>query len=110
VVAKSCIILNDKGTFRSGIPNEGSFIWKLGWQITTGLEFKLKYGLNYETLMKYEHVNNATEIGTILKYFYSRNKCSYFGFNKKFSLYKFYESSRPNIKLAENYLKNFSNK
>ena len=71
VVAKACILLADNGTLRTSIPNEGTFLWKLGWQATTGLEFKLKYGLDYGILMKHEHVNTAREIEEVLHYFFA---------------------------------------
>lgn len=104
VVAKSCILLNAKGTLRTSIPNEGTSFWKLGWRMTTGLEFKMKHGLDYGVLMKYEHVNTADEIEQVLKYFYAKNKRSYFGIGKHLSLYRYYESSQPRVDLAEEYL------
>jgi len=107
VVAKSCLLLNNRSTLRTAIPNEGTFLWKLGWQLTTGPEFRLKYGLNYELLMKYEHVNNADEIEQVLNYFFRKNKCSVFGLNKKIAFYRFYESSEPRIDLAKKYLNTF---
>ena len=104
VVAKTCLLLNNNGTLRTSIPNQGSFLWKLGYSLTTGIEFRLKYGLNYSTLMNYEHVNTANEIEEVLKYFYEQNNASYFGIGKHISLYRFYESSKPRIDLAKEYL------
>jgi hypothetical protein len=104
VVAKTCILLNNNGTLRVSIPNEGTFLWKLGWQLTTGIEFKLKHGLDYEILMKYEHVNTADEIEEVLKYFYGKIKCSCLGINKKIALYRFYECSQPNTEIANDFL------
>ena len=109
VVAKSCLLLNSKSTLRTAIPNEGTFLWKLGWQLTTGIEFKFKYGLNYELLMKYEHVNNADEIEQVLNYFFRKNNCSCFGINKKIAFYRFYESSEPRVDLAKEYLNALDN-
>ena len=105
VVAKTCIHLNKKGTLRVSIPNEGTFLWKLGYKLTTGVEFKLKYGLDYSILMNYEHVNTANEIEQVLKYFYGKVKCSCFGINRKIAFYRFYECSNPKIELAQEYLK-----
>jgi len=105
VVTKTCLLLNENGTLRVAIPNEGSLLWKLGWKLTTGLEYKLKYGLDYEILMKYEHVNTANEIESVLKHFYLNVKCSCFGLNKNFSFYRFYECSEPDINVAETYFK-----
>jgi hypothetical protein len=104
VVAKTCFLLNKNGKLRVSIPNEGSFIWKVGWKLTTGLEYRIKYGLNYEVLMKHEHVNTATEVEQVLKYFYRTTKCTCFGINKTLALYRFYECSVPQIELAEEYL------
>lgn len=110
VVAKSCLLLKHSGVLRTGIPNEGTFLWKLGWKLTTGLEFKLKYGMDYGILMRYEHVNTANEIEEILNYFYFINKCQTFGLNKSIALYRFYESSKPKVELAESYLKSLVEK
>jgi hypothetical protein len=41
VIAKSGLLLNENGSFRAAIPSEGTFLWKLGWKITTGLEFNI---------------------------------------------------------------------
>jgi len=110
VVAKSCLLLESKGSLRTSIPNEGTFLWTLGWRMTTGLEFKLKYGLDYGNLMKHEHVNTAKEIEEVLNYFYAINKCKVFGLNKRIGLYRFYDSKKPKIEKAINYLKTLANK
>ena len=105
VVAKTCTHINANGTLRVSIPNEGTFLWKLGYKLTTGVEFKLKYGLDYSILMNYEHVNTADEIEQVLKYFYGKVKCSVFGINKRIAFYRFYECSNPKVELAHEYLK-----
>lgn len=105
VVAKTCILLNENGTLRVSIPNEGTFLWKLGYTLTTGIEFRLKYGLDYSLLMNYEHVNTANEIEQVLKHFYSKVKCSCFGINRKIAFYRFYECAQPKIEIANAYLK-----
>lgn len=110
VVAKTCKHLNDNGTLRVSIPNEGTFLWKLGYKLTTGVEFKLKYGLDYSVLMNYEHVNTADEIEQVLKYFYGKVKCSCFGINKKIAFYRFYECSNPKIVIAKEYLSTLKDK
>lgn len=103
IVAKTSLLLNEKGTLRVAIPNEGSFLWKLGWKLTTGIEYKLKYGLDYGILMQYEHINSANEIESVLNYFYKSVKCKYFGLSKSFSFYRFYECSEADLEKAENY-------
>ncbi|MEQ8924193.1 MAG: hypothetical protein RLO81_00185 [Fulvivirga sp.] len=104
VVAKSCIHLNEGGSLRVAIPNEGTIMWTMGWKLTTGLEYKLKYGLDYSVLMKYEHVNNAKEIEEVISYFYQDIKCSVFGISKGLAFYRFYECKKPNLAKAEDYL------
>lgn len=104
VVAKTCIFLNENGTLRISIPNEGTFLWKLGYKLTTGVEFKLKYGLDYSILMNYEHINTADEIEQVLQYFYGKVKFSCFGINRRIAFYRFYECSDPRIEIAMEYL------
>lgn len=110
VVAKTCTHLNENGTLRVSIPNEGTFLWKLGYQLTTGVEFKLKYGLDYSILMNYEHVNTANEIEQVLKFFYEKVKCSCFGINKKMAFYRFYECSNPRLDIAREYLQTLASR
>jgi hypothetical protein len=108
IVAKTSLLLNENGTLRVAIPNEGGLLWKLGWKLTTGIEYRLKYGLDYGILMRYEHINSADEIEGILNYFYKKVKCSYLGLSKNFSFYRFYECSEPNIENTKIYLDSFS--
>jgi len=107
VVAKSCLLLQENGSLRTSIPNEGTFLWTLGWKLTTGMEFKLKHGLDYGILMKHEHVNSANDIEQILNFFFEENTCSTFGIHKNFAFYRFYESKKPRIDRAKQYLENY---
>lgn len=109
IVAKTTFLLDEQGSLRVAIPNEGSFLWKLGWKLTTGIEYRLRYGLDYGILMKYEHINTANEIETVLRYFYKKVKCSYFGLSKRFAFYRFYECSGPDIEKSHKYLEVSSN-
>lgn len=104
VVAKSALLLEEGGTLRVSIPNEGTFLWTLSWKMTTGLEYRLKYGLDYGVLMKYEHVNTADQIEEVLTYFFGGVKCSCMGLSKGFAFYRFYECSAPDTKKATTYL------
>ncbi len=76
-------------------PNEGTLMWKLGTMVT-GYEFKKKYGLDYQVLMRHEHVNTADEIEEILNYHFKNVKCSLFGLNKKIAFYRFYSCKLVN--------------
>lgn len=95
VIARSGLLLTENGVLRAGVPSEGTLLWTLGWKLTTGLEFRLRYGLNYGLLMKHEHVNTANEIEEILEYFFKEVKCKVFGLCKSFSLYRYYECRNP---------------
>jgi hypothetical protein len=95
VVAQSGLLLAENGTFRAGIPSEGTFLWTLGWKLTSRLEFKLKYRLDYGLLMKYEHVNTAREIEEVLEYFFEEVECKVFGVAKSISFYRYYECRSP---------------
>lgn len=104
VIAKTCLLLNKSGTLRVSIPNEGTFLWKLGYSLTTGIEFRLLYGLDYEVLMKYEHLNTADEVEQIIRYFYQDIKTSYLGIHKKMAFYKFFECKNPIADRANKYI------
>ena len=97
LVALCGLLLAQTGVFRASIPSEGTFLWTLGWKLTTGLEFKLKHGLDYGLLLKHEHVNTAKEIEEVLEYFFKNVKCEVFGLNKAVSFYRFYECSNPRL-------------
>jgi hypothetical protein len=103
VVARCGLFLADKGVMRVAIPSEGTFLWTLGWKLTTGLEFKIKYGLDYGLLMKYEHVNTAKEIEEVLEFFFKDVECKIFGLSKSISLYQFYTCSNPRSKKCLEY-------
>ncbi len=108
VVAQSGLLLAENGMFRAGIPSEGTFLWALGWKLTTGLEFKLKYGLDYGLLMKHEHVNSAREIEEVLMYFFEDVVCRVFGLAKSISLYRFYECRSPRIQRCRDFTRELS--
>ncbi len=62
--------LNSDGSFLIEIPAEGEFLWWLGWRLTTGIGFWLKYKLDYGIILRYEHINNVEKIfEEINKYF-----------------------------------------
>ncbi|MFN0279876.1 MAG: methyltransferase domain-containing protein [Pyrinomonadaceae bacterium] len=104
VIARSGLLLNDGGQLRCGIPSEGTIMWKLGYTFSTGLEFKRKYGLDYEVLMRHEHVNKAREIEDVLKYFFADVKSKVFGLAKSISFYQFYACKQPRLDAASKYL------
>lgn len=91
VIARCGLLLKTDGVFRASVPSEGTWLWTLGWRLTTGLEFKLKHGLDYGLLMKHEHVNTAAEIEEVLSYFFGEVRCKVFGLSRSTSLYRYYE-------------------
>lgn len=108
VVAKSALLLSPNGRFRAAIPNEGTILWYLGWKLTTGIEFKLKYGLDYQKLMQHEHVNNAHEISKILSYFFKEVRTQSFGLNQALAFYLFYDCQQPDLDRCRSYLQSIS--
>lgn len=97
VVARSALLLAEGGVFRASVPSEGTWLWTLGWKLTTGLEFRLRHGLDYGLLMKHEHVNTADEIEDVLGYFFARMSGKVFGLSKGTSLYRYYECREPRL-------------
>lgn len=104
VVARSGLMLNPQGVFRAAIPSEGTILWALGWRLTTGLEFRLRYGLDYGLLMKHEHVNKATEIENVVRQFFRNVRVSVFGLVKQLSLYQYLECRDPDLTACQAYL------
>ena len=103
VVAQAALLLKPQGSLRVAIPNEGTPLWKLGTRVT-GHEFKKKYGLHYDVLMRYEHVNTAHEIGQVLEVFFATVACKVFGISKGLGFYRFYECKDPRTSIAESFL------
>jgi hypothetical protein len=104
LVARSALLLTEGGQFRAGIPSEGTILWRLGWATTTALDFRARYNLDYEVLMRYEHVNTAREIENVLRYFFAEVSHSVFGLAKPLSFYQFYACSAPRLDRCQAYL------
>ena len=105
LVAKSALLMHQEGQFRAGIPSEGTWLWRLGWRLSTGLEFRIRYGLNYELIMKHEHVNTAAEIDSVLRYFFAKVRFKVFGLSKSVSLYQFFCCEKPDPRRCTDYLR-----
>ena len=75
--------LKEDGSFLVEIPAEGEFLWWLGWRLTTGIGFWLKYKLDYGIIMRYEHVNNVQKIFVEIKKYFLIEKVKSFPFNFK---------------------------
>ena len=95
VVAQCGLLLKPGGQLRAAIPAEGGPLWKLGWQLTTGWEFKRRYGLDYEVIMRTEHVNTWKEVAGVLNYFFRSVEVSYLGLTRALSVYQVYICRDP---------------
>ena len=104
LIARSALLLAQDGTFRAGIPSEGTLLWRLGWHVTTALDFRARYNLDYRVLMKYEHVNTAREIEDVLRYFFASTSASVFGLSRLLSFYQFFVCSQPRLDRCHGYL------
>jgi hypothetical protein len=104
VIARSALLLNKGGQFRAGIPSEGTILWRLGWQLTTALDFRARYNLDYKVLMRYEHVNTAREIEDVLRYFFTDVRARVFGLARALSFYQFFACAKPNAGRCRDYL------
>src|SRR3984957_16923609 len=78
VLKRAGLLLRQGGTFRAGFPSEGGLLWGLAWRLTTGIEYRLRRGMDYGTIMRHEHLNTASEILALLNYFYQRVEISRF--------------------------------
>jgi hypothetical protein len=78
ILARAGLLLREGGTFRAGFPSEGGLVWGLAWRLTTGVEYRLRRGLDYGAIMRHEHVNTAGEILALLGYFYENVEVSRF--------------------------------
>jgi hypothetical protein len=103
LVAQSALLLAEGGTFRAGIPSEGTILWRLGWQTTTAPAFRARHNLDYKVLMKYEHVNLAREIEEVLRYFFGETRPSVFGISRSLSFYQFFACAKPRLDRCHSY-------
>jgi hypothetical protein len=97
VVARCGGLLKPAGHLRVAVPSEGTLLWVLGWKLTTGIEFRLKHGLDYGVLMRHEHVNTANEIAAVLKIFFASVRRSVFGVAPALSFYQFFDCHTPDL-------------
>lgn len=95
MVRRAAALLNPGGVLRVAIPSEGEFLWGLAWRLTTGVEFRLRHGLDYGVMMRYEHVNTATEIEAVLRERFASVRLATFGVGRALSLYQCLTCSDP---------------
>jgi len=104
VIARAGLLLNPGGLLRVSIPSEGTILWTLGWKLTTGIEFRLRHGLDYGVFLRYEHVNTAHEIEEVLRYFFTRVDGAALGLGRAFSFYQFFGCAQPDVARCREYL------
>ena len=104
VIAHVGLLMQPQGTFRVAIPSEGTAPWRWAQLVTTGLEFRLKYGLDYKVLRRYEHVNTAEEIEGILNQFFNSIKSQFYGLSRRLSLYQFFVCATPRLNTCKAYI------
>ena len=104
-IAQSGLRLKKEGAFCAGIPSEGGFLWEMAWRYGTGPGFHRRTGLDYETLMRHEHVNTAAEIIEVVRYFFETVSITRFPLPwLPLSLYSFIKAQHPRLNLCEDYL------
>jgi len=104
ILARCALLLADGGTFRAGFPSEGGLMWGLAWRLTTGVEYRLQRGLDYGAIMRHEHVNDANEILTLLRYFYQHVEVARFPLPfRHFSFYTTAIASQPRLDRCRNF-------
>lgn len=98
LLCKSCELLKSDGKMLIGIPSEGGFLWGLSWRLTTGITFYLRNKLSYAQVMRYEHINDQAEIGTLIKFLFKTVKVARFPLGlKHLSFYTYFEASDVSI-------------
>jgi Methyltransferase domain len=97
--------LDEQGIFQAGIPTEGGALWGCAWRFGTGTGFRLRTGLDYGRLMRYEHVNSEEEIIAVIEYFFGQVQVIRFPLpHKHLSLYTYVEARLPRTQRSEEYL------
>ena len=104
IVAQSALKLSPNGVFQAGIPSEGEFLWHACSQLSTGILFRLRTGLDYATLMRYEHLNLADEIIQVLQNFFQKVTVKRFPTAiKGASIYTYIEAQDPIMERCKAY-------
>jgi hypothetical protein len=69
-IALAGLRLREQGVFCAGIPSEGGRMWEWAWRYGTGTAYRRRTGLDYEVVMRHEHVNSAPEIEACVRAFF----------------------------------------
>ena len=104
VVAMAGLLMQPQGQFRAGIPSEGGLLWGLGWRLTTGVEFRIRRGLDYGVMLRHEHINTANEIEAVLAYFFARVESRALGLGPSLSFYRSFACSGVRVERCTGFL------
>jgi hypothetical protein len=105
MVARAGLLLDANGCFQAGIPTEGGLLWGLTWRATTGVAFRIKNGLDYGVLMRWEHINTAVEIEAIVRHFFGTVRVRRFpAAPRHLSFYTVLEAATPNRAACRDFL------
>jgi hypothetical protein len=107
-LARAAKLLAPGAAFRAAIPSEGGLLWKLGWSLTTGLEFRLRHGLDYGLLMAHEHINDSIEAEGLIGALYADVRIRSFGLGRQLSLYRFIVARQPRLDVADAWIARFA--
>jgi hypothetical protein len=107
-IACAALVLDENGVLRIGIPNEGTILWWLGWNLTTGLEFRMRHKLDYKAIMENEHVNTAKEIDEVLRFFFKRVNLEVLGIHRNVAFYRFYGCRGADRNRCEEFLEHWN--
>ncbi len=66
-VARSALLLGDKGMFQAAIPSEGGLLWGIGWRLTTGIAYRMRNRADYGAVMRHEHLNDQWDILSVVR-------------------------------------------
>jgi SAM-dependent methyltransferase len=108
VLARAAGLLAPAGVLRAAIPAEGGLLWRIGWMATTGLEFRLRHGLDYGILMRHEHLNTAVEIESLVRLLFAQVRVRSLGLGRQLSLYRFIEARDPRLEIARAWEQRFA--
>ncbi|MDP3660867.1 cyclopropane-fatty-acyl-phospholipid synthase family protein [Phenylobacterium sp.] len=108
LLARCATLLEEGGALRVAIPSEGGLLWKIGWMATTGLEFRLRHGLDYGILMRHEHLNTAAEIEALIADLFARVEVRALGVGRQLSLYRFIVAREPRPGVAADWSQRFA--
>ena len=74
-------VLKHGGSFLAAVPAEGGLIYGLGRRFTSKPYMENKYGIDYDSIVHYEHCNNFLEIKKTLTINFNIKKVRYIPFN-----------------------------